>query len=312
MYTFRELGAEWLEYQKGYIKESTFALYHYQLNKYIFPVLGELYLDDITEKVLQNMIFVLANEQKSSLSENSIKSILTLTRSCLKYGDVKGYAVYKNHRLRLPKTAKAPRQIQTFNVREQKLIIASIIGDLSCKNFGILLSLYTGLRIGEVCALQWQDFDMESRTLHVRKTVQRIYKCEGESKEKTRLSIAAPKTVTSIREIPISSCIYDAADELRSDRGTDYVLTNSEKVMEPRVYREFYHRFLERNHLRVLKYHSLRHTFATRCIEMGTDYKTVSELLGHANISITLNLYVHPDMEMKRKCVEKIYKDNEQ
>lgn len=307
MYTFKELGAEWLEHQKGYIKESTFALYNYQLRKYIFPVLGEMHLCDITEETLQNMIFVLADERGNNLSENSIKSILTLTKSCLRYGDLRGYAIYKNCRLRLPKTAKATRQIQIFSAREQKLIIASITGDLSCKNFGILLSLYTGLRIGEVCALQWQDFDMENRILHVRKTVQRIYEYETESNKKTRLSIAIPKTVTSMREIPVSSCIYDAAKVLQSGRGTDYVLTNSEKVMEPRVYREFYHKFLERNNLRMLKYHSLRHTFATRCIEMGTDYKTVSELLGHANISITLNLYVHPDMETKRKCMERVF-----
>lgn len=309
MYTFEELGMEWLEHQRGYIKESTFALYRYQLKKYIFPVLGKLYLCDITEEILQNMIFALADEQGNNLSENSIKGILILTKSCLKYGDLRGYAIYKNYRMRLPKAAKTTRQIQTFNAREQKLIISSITGDLSCKNFGILLSLCAGLRIGEVCALQWQDFDMENRTLHVRKTVQRIYEYEAGSVKKTRLNIAMPKTVTSVREIPVSSCIYGAVKMLRSERGTDYVLTNSEKVMEPRVYREFYHKFLERNNLRRLKYHSLRHTFATRCIEMGTDYKTVSELLGHANISITLNLYVHPDMEMKRKCLERIFEE---
>lgn len=167
------------------------------------------------------------------------------------------------------------------------------------KKFGILLCIHTGLRIGELCALQWKDFDLMNKTLKVDKTMIRTYtKLDG-----SKLRITQPKSRSSNRIIPLNSSIMYYANLLKND-DESYILTGNKKWIEPNKYRLFYNRILKDLTLDHRKFHSLRHTFATRCIEYGCDYKSLSKILGHSNVSITMNLYVHPQMEMKRKCVE--------
>lgn len=312
MITFEKLAEEWLAYQKGFVKESTYSLYRYQLTKYIFPLFGDIFVQELTEELFQKNIFSLAGcgEEKEGggLSENTIKNLIVIIKACLNYGSRKGYCDAKIYYVRLPQKMLRAKKVDTFTAYEQKKIIMSVTEKLTCEKFGILLCLYTGLRIGEVCALQWKDFDLNRKVLYVCKTLQRIYVGEGgRNVRKTKVVITQPKTGASVREIPISTCIYNAIQQLLPENKEYYVLTNSSKYMEPRSYRIYYEHFLEELSMRRLKFHSLRHTFATKCIENGTDSKSVSELLGHSNISITLNLYVHPNMETKRKCIENMY-----
>lgn len=179
---------------------------------------------------------------------------------------------------------------------------------LTFRNLGILITLSSGLRIGEVCALKWSDIDLEKGVIHVRRTIQRIYVIENGTR-KTQVLIDTPKTKGSNREIPMTKTLINMIKPLKKIVNDDFfILTNDEKPTEPRTYRSYYFLFMEKLGLPLVKFHCLRHSFATRCIESNADYKTVSVLLGHANISTTLNLYVHPNDEQKKKVINNVFK----
>ena len=170
---------------------------------------------------------------------------------------------------------------------------------------GILICLNTGLRVGEVCALRWENIDFETRRIHVEKTIERIYSKE---ENKTIVIIDTPKSITSVRTIPINSKLYNILKQIRGkSKKTDFVLTgSSEHYVEPRNYQYYLKEILKRSKVKKYKFHTLRHTFATNFIEAGMDIKSLSEILGHADVSITLNIYVHSSDKAKRKYLEKI------
>ena len=189
-----------------------------------------------------------------------------------------------------------------------KKILSHIQSHFSFAGLGIYISLCTGLRIGEVCALKWSDINVSEGTITVNRTIERIYIINGMEKH-TELVINTPKTQNSCREIPITKELLAMVKPLKKVVNEEfYVLTNDEYPTEPRTYRNYYGKLMAKLGIPKLKYHGLRHSFATRCIEAGCDYKTVSVLLGHSNISTTLDLYVHPNMEQKKRCIAKVFK----
>ena len=200
-----------------------------------------------------------------------------------------------------------------MTVANHKKILDHIKANFSFKALGIYICLTTGLRIGEICALRWEDIDTQAGTLQVKRTIERIYILEGEKKH-TELVINDPKTPNSIREIPLSVEALSLIKPLmKVVNSRFYVISNDSKpieptVIEPRTYRAYYKRLMESLGIPAIKFHGLRHSFATRCIESNCDYKTVSVLLGHSDISTTLNLYVHPNMEQKKRCISKMFK----
>ena len=175
-------------------------------------------------------------------------------------------------------------------------------------NLGIYICLCAGLRIGEVCALVWDDIDVETGIINISKTIQRIYVIEGAEKH-TEVIIDTPKSKNSIRVIPIAKDLMKMIKPFKKVvNGSFYVLTNSSHPTEPRTYRNYYKRLMKELDMPKLKFHGLRHSFATRCIESKCDYKTLSVLLGHSKISTTLDLYVHPNFEQKQQCVEQMFR----
>lgn len=305
--TFKELAEEWIQFQKNFIKESTYCTYAIQMENHIIPLLGELKCSEITSDIVQNnMTKWVGNrlQENMPLSDKTVQDITVILKSCLNYGVRKDYISPQKIDIAVPATKKKNRSIQIYSIREQQTIVNGILSNLSSQSNGILISLYTGMRIGELCALKWSDIDLENRSITISKTLQRLYFKDTDGKNYTKISITSPKTPNSIREIPISLKLAQTLGKLYVNNPNAYILTNTEKYIEPRTYRNFYMRFLDNLDVRKLKFHSLRHTFATRCIESGADYKSVSEILGHSNISITMNLYVHPSIEQKRKCVE--------
>lgn len=165
------------------------------------------------------------------------------------------------------------------------------------------------MRIGEVCALEWGDVSLQHRLLRVRQTVGRIYDCERRVTERV---FSTPKTKHSFREIPISKLLFDALCSVKRQGSSRFVVGVSEQATDPRAYRDYFSRLLRRLQIHPIVFHGLRHTFATRCIESECDYKTVSTVLGHSDVSTTLNLYVHPNLEQKKRCIEKMSKFVEQ
>lgn len=303
MITFKELCTDWLDRRKKHIKESTYSIYLSHLDNHIIPCLGEMGCSSLTEQDVEDTII----KWSENLSRKTVNDIVMILKSCIKYGKKCGYINFDDVEImHYPKTQA--KRIKSYSADEQRLIINGVLSDLNSRSAGILITLYTGIRIGELCALKWSDIDLENGTINISKTLQRVYLKDNDGIGYTKITISAPKTFSSIREIPISSDLINIIKKMYNKSDNTYVLTSDNKYMEPRTYRSYYNKFIKGLNINCLNFHSLRHTFATDCIEMGADYKTVSELLGHSTINMTLNLYVHPSMEQKRRCVEMIGK----
>lgn len=300
--TIREIAAAWKEYKRPYVKQSTMAAYVLILENHILPTFGED--NSLPEQSVQ--AFVL-HKIESGLSTKSVKDILIVFKMVMKFGVKKEWMTYYEWDIKYPPSSEN-KVLDVLSVTNHRKILNHIQSHFTFMGLGIYISLSTGLRIGEVCALKWSDINVTDGILTVNRTIERIYIIEGEKKH-TELVINTPKTKNSCREIPMNKELLGMLKPLKKVVNDDYyILTNDERPIEPRTYRNYYKRLMEKLDIPKLKYHGLRHSFATRCIEVGCDYKTVSVLLGHSNISTTLNLYVHPNMEQKKRCIDKVFK----
>ena len=300
--TIKEISVLWKEDKKQYVKQSTFAAYVLILENHIYLTFGEMY--ELEENKVQEFALQKIN---NGLSKKSIKDILIVLKMILKFGVKHGYLDYKEWEIRFP-TEDEKQHLEVLSISHQKRIMSFIQEHFTFKNLGIYICLSTGLRIGEVCALTWDDINIELGIISIKRTIERIYIIDGE-KRHTELIINTPKTKNSIREIPITKELIRILKPLKKIvNGNYYILTNEEKPTEPRTYRNYYKKLMKDLNIPELKFHGLRHSFATRCIESNCDYKTVSVILGHSNISTTLDLYVHPNMEQKKKCIDRMIK----
>lgn len=225
----------------------------------------------------------------------------------LRFGVKNQMIEYRQIDIKFP-TERNKHSIDILSRSHQRQIMEYIQSHFTFKNLGIYICLSTGIRIGEICALTWDDLDIENGVIHVRKTIQRIYIVDADRKH-TEIILDTPKTKNSIREIPMTKDLQKLIRPIKKVvNGNFYILTNDPTPTEPRTYRNYYKQFMQSLGMPAMKFHGLRHSFATRCIESKCDYKTVSVLLGHSNISTTLNLYVHPNLEQKRYCIDQMCK----
>ena len=297
---FSKIVALWKEDKKQYVKRSIFAAYTLLIENHILPTFGEMAL--VEEQDVQTFVFRKLNE---GLSHKTIKDILIVLKMILRFGAKNQMTEYRQIDIKFP-TERDKHSIDILNRSHQKQIMEYIRLHFTFKNLGIYICLSAGMRIGEICALTWDDLDVENGIIHVRKTIQRIYVIE-EHRKYTEVILDTPKTKNSIREIPMTKNLLKMIRPIKKIvNGNFYVLTNEPKPTEPRTYRNYYKQFMQSLGLPLMKFHGLRHSFATRCIESKCDYKTVSVLLGHSNISTTLNLYVHPNLEQKKRCMEQM------
>lgn len=301
--TYKKHVIKWLNEKKSYVKESTYANYSYIVYNYIIPYVGNYNVKKLNKKVFQDLIL---NLHEKSLSNKTIKDIIMVIKSSLR----KVFEENKIKSFSLKLVYPKEKNIKTMNVlskNEQHILMEYIIKNISDKNVGILLSLLCGLRIGEVCALKWENIDLENKIIHITKTIQRIYIKENNT-ILSKVVITNPKTIKSNRDIPINDFMYEKLINLRKNDNV-FVLSGNAQYIEPRTYRNYFTKILKSLNLRHFKYHALRHTFASNLISLKIDYKTVSELLGHSNISLTLNLYVHPSNQDKLECIDILTKN---
>lgn len=301
--TYKKHVIKWLNEKKSYVKESTYANYSYIVYNYIIPYVGNYNVKKLNKKVFQDLIL---NLHEKSLSNKTIKDIIMVIKSSLR----KVFEENKIKSFSLKLVYPKEKNIKTMNVlskNEQHILMEYIIKNINDKNVGILLSLLCGLRIGEVCALKWENIDLENKIIHITKTIQRIYIKENNT-ILSKVVITNPKTIKSNRDIPINDFMYEKLINLRKNNNV-FVLSGNAQYIEPRTYRNYFTKILKSLNLRHFKYHSLRHTFASNLISLKIDYKTVSELLGHSNISLTLNLYVHPSNQDKLECIDILTKN---
>lgn len=297
---FKDLAEEWLAEKRNYIKESTYALYQYEIENYLLPALGQLRVAEINEQALQETVLRWGYTKK----KGTVQNLVALSKQIIKYAMKKEYLKKAEIVIRYAPHQTVQRSRKILEEKEQLRLVTAILDDLTPETLGILLCINSGLRIGELCALKWSDVDINEQVIHVTKTMQRI--CLKDSVPKSYVAITSPKTESSIRDIPLSHKMCGLLVKIADMNPHHYVLTNSEHYIEPRTYRKHYDAFLDMQGISHIKFHSLRHTFATNCIENGADYKVVSEILGHSTINTTLNMYVHPQMSEKRKCIESI------
>lgn len=292
----------WKEEKKQFVKKSTYAAYSLIVDTHLLPVFGNL--TQVTEKEVQEFVLI---KLQAGLSQKTIKDILIVLRMILKYGAKQQYCTYLPFDVKFP-TERECQKLSVLSIANQRKIINYVIENFTFRNLGLFICLSTGIRIGEVCALTWEDIDTDNGIIHIRKTLQRIYVNEN-GKKRTELLIDTPKTATSMRDIPMIKELYGILKPLKKIVRNDYfVLTNDITPTEPRTYRNYYKKLLKKLGIPPVKFHGLRHSFATRCIESKCDYKTVSVILGHSNISTTLNLYVHPNLDQKKRCIDKMFR----
>ena len=295
--TFSEVAARWKADKKQYVKKSTYAAYSLLIQSHLLPELGAL--DDIGEEDIQAFV---NRKLAAGLSQKTVRDILVVLKMILRYGAKHGLMELHQIDIVFPTECEG-HDIEVLTIANQRQLMTYVKEHFTFLNLGIFICLNAGLRIGEVCALQWDDIDLTSGVIRVDKTIQRIYLVDGEKKY-TELIVDKPKTKNSIRDIPMTHDLLALVRPLKKIvRGDFYVLTNAANPTEPRTYRSYFNKLQKQLGLPKMRFHGLRHSFATRCIESKCDYKTVSVLLGHSNISTTLNLYVHPNMEQKKKCI---------
>ena len=279
---YKDWVVAWLSYKKDYVKESTYANYETIIYNHLIPDLGSTYLKDMNHNLLQQYILDKLRSGRikrgTALSDKSVKDIMMVLKSTLRYAMNQNVISVIQLDFTYPKCQKTPK-MYILSKREQRKITDYIIENLSPRNLGILISLYSGMRIGEICALKWSDIDFKNNIIHVNKTLQRIYVRDGRDETSAKVVITSPKTATSTRDIPMSKEFASIIKPLKIN-SKFYILTASTECIEPRAYRKHFITFLKQLKMRTINFHSLRHTFATNCISLGIDYKTVSELLG--------------------------------
>lgn len=309
MKKFGDLAEEWLEYTKKRVKISTYACHVRLLRTHILPCFKEMEIETINQITIGGFVDKKIQygriDQKGGLSEKTVKDMVSIIKSILKYGEIiyglKQPVFYRNAPLNMRKT------VEIFDEKEQEILEKALIKEMELPELGILLCLHCGLRLGEICALKWGDVDFERKIIHIRNTVQRIYM--PDHSRHTQILLGMPKTLSSIRDIPVNTFVYDYLSHYRKSPDVYILSGKRKKIADPRTYQRQYKKILENCGLRYRNFHCLRHTFATRCIEKGVDVKSLSEILGHSSVTITLNCYVHSSLEYKRKALEKIVPD---
>lgn len=297
--TFNNVAYEWLENKNNKIKSSTYIMYKYIIDRYSKTEIGNLSLKELEKYNFESFV----SEINKKFAPKTAKDLLTILRSILCYANEMYSTKIKTKTIVNPKQNKKPLKILSKD--EQKRIEQTCMEINTLKSLGIVICLNTGLRIGEICALKWENIDLDRKEIRVRKTLERLY----DSKEKTIIIIDTPKSQNSVRDIPMSRKLYSILSKMKNKYSEeDYFLTGKEdKFIEPGNYRAYFERILKKSKIKhKYKFHILRHTFATNCIGVGMDIKTLSEILGHSNVEITLNKYVHSSYETKKKFLEKL------
>lgn len=306
---------QWLENSKMRVKESTYVKYVNLTSNHILPLLGSLETEKLTTDRIEQFIqsrLEAGNKQGRGMAEKSVKDLLLVLKDICRYAALCDVDI--PCRFELIRVRSNENEIQVLDKQTQLRLERFLMRDVyNLKKTGVLLSLCMGLRLGEICALRKGQILYRDEILQVRATMQRIQNFndevdwKGRENRKTRVIITSPKSACSVRDIPMPGFMVERLMRLKTSDDNVFVLTGtSKKFVEPRTFENIFKRYLMECNMEIVNFHALRHTFATRCIEKGCDVKTLSEILGHANVNITLNRYVYSSMEQKRKWMSEM------
>lgn len=298
---YNEILDLWLQSVKINIKESTYARYSHLIDTHIRTHLGKYQISKISTQLVEEFIKKqLSNgrlKDGGALSPKTVTDILTIVKSSMEYAKYNNWNVISN--LGKLTVKKKDKEMRVLNLSEQKALLRILLHDMDLYKFGVVLSLYTGIRVGELCALQWEDISLSNSILKVRKTMQRIQDTNVSATTKTKIIITEPKSQCSIRDIPLPPFVVDIAKQFASTPKAFILSGEKDKYIEPRTMQNRFKALVMESKIDDANFHCLRHTFATRCVEVGFEIKSLSEILGHANVNITLNRYVHSSFDLK-------------
>lgn len=300
--------AEWLRIKRNYVKESTYIRYRNTIENHIKPQLGKYPINRISSTLLENFVSEkLQNgrlDGKGGLSPKTMTDIIIIIKESFKYAQSSGVTTICNFdRISLKKTNK---EMRVLSDSEQQRLLGVLFDGFDRYKLGVFLCLYTGIRIGELCALKWKNISLSERTLKIEQTMQRLQNENMNALCKTKILVTEPKSDAALRIIPLPDFVIEAIKPFVSSPNTYLLSGECKSIIEPRTMQNKFKRYLKEAQVVDTNFHTLRHTFATRCIESGFDVKTLSEILGHSSVKITLDRYVHSSMQLKRSNMEKL------
>ncbi len=306
---FADILELWFTNRRFHMKGSTEHKYRELIDKHILPELGEENISRLTAVTVNKFLArKLGGEFEErgirTLSASYVRSMATIIDAVISFAVTEKYCRPLKSDIFKPIPNK--REPQILERDEQAKLVTYIFKHRCATSIGVLLSLNAGLRIGEVCGLSWENVDLQKGILHIRHTVARVPDTNPNTAAATRLILDSPKSASSVRDIPIASAILPLLADRRKKACSEFLVSEKDNFISPRTYEYRFSRLLEKSGLRHVNYHALRHTFATRCIEIGMDVKSLSEILGHAGVGVTLNTYVHSSIERKREQMEKL------
>ena len=299
--TLNEWLAYWMKNElMGSVKASSYQTYLGQINRHLRPALGHYFLSQLTPAIVFDFVEGL---RAANLASSTIRGTYRLLSAAMRFALEEG-VIRKNpcRKIRIRLEEKAEQRVLNRAEQDKLRFMVSKKDDLPA-----LLSLYTGMRLGEVCALKWSDIDWEKRTITVRRTVQRVAQMKNGTARKTMLMVGTPKSIRSHRVLPVPEFLLELLRAILDEEGSeDYIFGTAAHAIEPRTLQRRFKRLMERMGIDGAHFHTLRHSFATRLLELGVDIKTVSALLGHGSVKTTLDFYAHSLMEQQRAAIERL------
>lgn len=296
--TYNNILNEWLS-TKNDIKLQSLLNYENMIKGYLTDTIGNMEIKKLKKEIVENLF----QNLKDSTSITTRKKLIYIIKSSLSYAYRHNYIDYMDLSNITFKTNN--RTIFVLSKEEQLKLEDKLKDRINIRKICVILCLYTGLRVGEVAGLKWEDIDFSNKSLCIKRTIERIKNKNTTNSSKTILIESTPKSETSNRIVPIPNFIIELLNTFPKKHNA-FLLSNSEKLYDPRLLESFYSRILKKCNIKHNKFHTLRHTFATRSIESKMDIKTLSEILGHSSIEITLKLYVHPSYELKKNSIENL------
>lgn len=301
-----EAAEVWLASRERLLKPSSVAKYRNLVQRHILPLLGKLRICDLDRNTVSGFVRALSCGQTGSgvqLTRKTVRDVLMILEKSVRFAGELSFSVEKNE---LSGKTGGGKRITVLSEQEQKRLEEQLLTDTDEKKLGLLLCLYAGLRIGEICAMRWECIDLCEKTLSVNVTIQRLQIAGAATGQRTGVIESSPKSEDSRRTVPIADFLIEPLLKRKPRLQSAYLLTGSEQYIEPRSYENYYKRVLSAAGIPICNFHTLRHTFATRCIESGADAKTVSVLLGHSTVRMTLDRYVHPTMNAKQASINRM------
>lgn len=298
-----ELLENWLNGCAHRVKQSTYENYYYCMKKYVCPFFENEDTNAFTKTELEKFINTITNKQTLSFSyRNKILTIFKVAMRAILSDD--NNAKQLLDALSIPK--KHTNSVEVFSLSEQQIVEEELMKCGNPKAIGILLCFYTGLRLGELGALKWKDIDLEAKTITISGTLSRK-KSFDEGESKTELTVGTPKNSSSNRRIPLPDFFIEFLKKPQKEQSNEFFfLSSTLSPLDPRSLQKYYMKILKSAGVQYRKFHTIRHTFATRALEMGVDVKTLSDLLGHASVTNTLNIYTHSLLEQKMRAIAKL------